>query len=115
MADSLTSPLVAKTLIGLEQILSSELAALGAENVSTGKTVVHFQGNRRLMYLANLACRTAIRILLPVAKFKVENQQDLYTGIQSIDWTELLDETGSLAIDAVVRDSFSTNSLYVAQ
>jgi 23S rRNA (guanine2445-N2)-methyltransferase / 23S rRNA (guanine2069-N7)-methyltransferase len=115
MSSSTVRPLVAKTLIGLEQVLANELESLGARNVSTGKTVVYFEGNKRLLYLANLACRTAIRILLPIAKFGAENQHDLYQGIQSIDWVELLDAGGSLAVDAVVRDSFSTNSLYVAQ
>jgi 23S rRNA (guanine2445-N2)-methyltransferase / 23S rRNA (guanine2069-N7)-methyltransferase len=115
MPDAVLRPLVAKTLIGLEQLLAQELAALGAEQISVGKTVVHFRGDRRRLYLANLACRTAIRILQPVEQFRAEDEKACYQGVQRVDWASYLAPTGSLAIDAIVRQAFTTNSLYVAQ
>lgn len=112
---STTFPLVAKTLFGLEQVLADELAALGAEAVTLGRRLVNFTGDRRLLYRANLCCRTAIRVLQPLATFTADSEQALYRGVQRIDWERFLDRAGSLTIDPVVHNSFLTHSLYAAQ
>jgi len=110
-----TFPLVAKTLFGLEQVLAEELIALGAEDVTLGRRLANFSGGRRLLYRANLCCRTAIRVLLPIGTFMAENEESLYRGVQQIDWARFLDRAGSLAIDPVVHNSFLTHSLFAAQ
>src|SRR4051812_40604596 len=104
----------AKTLSGLEGVLAAELTALGAEQVAPGHRLVTFVGDRRLLYRANACCRTAIRLLTPLATFPAESERALYDGVRQIDWAEHLDVDGSLAIDPVVWSSFSTHSLYVA-
>ena len=58
---------VAKTFQGLEEILAKELTDLGAQNVTAGRRMVAFEGDKELMYKANLCCRTALRILMPAA------------------------------------------------
>ena len=58
--------MVAKTFLGLEGVLADELRALGAEDVAEGNRVVYFKGNKEILYRANFACRTAVRILKPV-------------------------------------------------
>jgi len=107
--------LVATTLFGLEEILAGELKALGAENITVYKRAVGFNGNKRLIYAANLWCRTALRILMPIREFDVNNEQDLYNKISLINWQEYLDVKGTLAIDAVVNNSDLTHSKFVAQ
>ena len=62
--------LVAKTLYGLEDVLADELRALGAEGVETGRRMVAFRGDKAMLYKANFHCRTALRILKPVARFR---------------------------------------------
>ena len=108
-------PLHAKTLSGLEQVLAAELTEFGATDVTPGHRLVTFVGDQRLMYLANLGCRTAIRILKPIANFPADSERALYDGVQQIDWSRFLDPDRSLAIDPVVWSSFCTHSLFVAQ
>ena len=47
---------------GLESVLAGELRELGAAGVQPGRGGVHFQGDRGLLYRANLWLRTAIRV-----------------------------------------------------
>ena len=107
--------MVAKTLFGLEQALAAELRALQAKDVKVFNRLVTFKGDMRLLYKANLCCRTAIRILKRIRKFNVADEQHLYDEIQKIDWSRYLDKSGALAIDPVVTNSTFTHSLYVAQ
>src|SRR5262245_10168080 len=110
-----TAAIHAKTLSGLESVLAAELTALGAEQVELGHRLVTCVGDRRLLYRANLCCRTAIRLLAPLATFSAESERALYDGVRQIDWAEQLNVDGSLTVDPVVWSSFSTHSLYVAQ
>jgi 23S rRNA (guanine2445-N2)-methyltransferase / 23S rRNA (guanine2069-N7)-methyltransferase len=108
-------PLAAKTVFGLEGVLADELIALGAEAVVPGRRIVDFNGDRRLLYAANIRLRTAIRVLKPIHRFNADSPAALYEGIQQIDWAAYLQPSGSLAIDPVVHSSFATHSLFVAQ
>ncbi len=107
--------LVAKTLFGLEGVLADELRALGAREIQPFNRLVAFKGDLRLLYRANLCCRTAIRVLKRIRKFNAADEKELYAEVRKIDWSRYLDETGSLAIDPVVTRSTFTNSLFVAQ
>jgi len=107
--------IVAKTLFGLEGVLADELRALGAQEVRPYNRLVTFKGDLRLLYRANLCCRTAIRLLKLLRKFNAADEKELYSEVRKIDWSRYLDETGSLAIDPLVTRSTFTNSLYVAQ
>ena len=55
--------MIAKTLFGFEEILAKELHQLGAQNVEIGTRMVSFVGDKGFMYKANLALRTALKIL----------------------------------------------------
>ena len=83
--------MVAKTLFGFEEILSKELRNLGASNVVEGTRSVAFEGDSGFMYKANIALRTAIRILKPIKSFKVFDEEDLYESLQKIKWENYLD------------------------
>jgi putative N6-adenine-specific DNA methylase len=76
--------------------------------------MVSFDGDAGFMYKANLACRTAIKILKPIHSFKVLNEQQLYDGVRTVDWSAYMEETQSLAIDATVFSDYFTHSKYVA-
>jgi putative N6-adenine-specific DNA methylase len=107
--------MVAKTLFGFEELLANELIQLGAQDVTTGIRNVSFVGDKGFMYKANLALRTAIKILKPIHTFKVKNEQDLYDQIYKMDWTPYLKPTGTLAVDATINSTVFTHSLYIAQ
>ncbi len=107
--------MIAKTLYGFEELLERELIQLGAMHVKKGVRHVSFTGDKGFMYKANLALRTAIKILKPIHNFKVRNEQDLYDQIYKMSWEDYLKPTGSLAVDATVNSRVFTHSLYVAQ
>jgi putative N6-adenine-specific DNA methylase len=52
--------LVAKTLYGLESVLTTELAALGASDVKSVNRAVTFTGDKELLYKVNYCARTAL-------------------------------------------------------
>jgi len=105
----------AKTLKGFENILADELRALGAENVEPVNRGVNFSGGRAMLYKANYCLRTALRILMPIARFNAYNEQRLYSSISKIDWSEYMTVKKTFAIDAVVFSKVFTNSLFVEQ
>ncbi len=106
--------MVAKTLYGFEDLLERELIQLGAMDIKKGVRNVSFVGDKGFMYKANLALRTAIKILKPIKTFRVVNEQDLYDRVYKMPWNDYLKPSGSLAIDATVHSKAFTHSKYVA-
>src|SRR5690606_20728635 len=76
---------------------------------------VGFVGDKGFMYKANLALRTAIKILKPIHAFRVKHEKDLYDKLYAMDWEQLLKPNGTLAVDATVHSTLFTHSLYIAQ
>ncbi|WP_336777171.1 bifunctional 23S rRNA (guanine(2069)-N(7))-methyltransferase RlmK/23S rRNA (guanine(2445)-N(2))-methyltransferase RlmL [Pantoea sp. USHLN256] len=102
--------LFASTARGLEELLKSELDALGAQDLQVVQGGVHFQADDHVMYQSLLWSRLASRILLPLGEFGVWSDLDLYVGAQSIPWTEMFDSNTSFAIhfsgtNEVIRNS----------
>jgi len=106
--------IVAKTLAGLENILASEIRALGAESVSVERRAVSFIGDQEMMYKANFHCRTAIKILKPIAEFEVATRDELYDHAKNIPWTEYLALGKSFAIDSTVQSEMFVNSMFAS-
>lgn len=113
-ANPSTFRLIAKTFQGLEPVLAVELERLGAREITVLNRAVGFEGDKRLIYSANLNLRTALRILKPIHFFNAENDRGLYKGVQDLDWREHLDVRGTLAVDAVVQSDFFNHSQYAA-
>jgi putative N6-adenine-specific DNA methylase len=107
--------LIATTLSGLEDVLLRELESLGATEPVALRRAVSFQGDMDLLYRANYTLRTALRVLHPIREFEANREQDLYRGVQEIDWQEHLDKKGSLAIDPVVTGEVFRHGQYAAQ
>ena len=78
--------LFASTARGLEELLKSELDALGAQDLQVVQGGVHFEADDRVMYQSLMWSRLASRILLPLGEFGVYSDLDLYLGVQSVDW-----------------------------
>ncbi len=112
---SVNYKMVATTLYGLEEILAKELKDLGAQDVKTGVRNVSFVGDKGFMYKANIALRTAIRILKPIKVFRVYDEDDLYKKIKKIHWEKILSVQDTFAINSVVNSkTFTTNSHYIS-
>ena len=95
--------MLAKTLYGFEGLLAKELRNLGAMQVKEGVRSVSFVGDMGFMYKANLALRTAVRILIPIKNFRVHNENELYRQLQYIKWEKYLNESDTFAIHAVTN------------
>ena len=105
--------MVAKTFLGLEGVLADELRGLGAEGVTEGNRVVFFKGDKELLYRANFACRTAVRVLKPFLTLKSTSADDLYEQLKTFDWEQLMTVNTTFAIDATVYSEKFTNSRFV--
>lgn len=108
-----TYEMVAKTFQGLEDVLADELRALGAQNVTPGRRMVAFEGDKELMYRANLSCRAALRILKPIVKFTAGDPDTLYEMTKEYDWSTLLSPDKTFSIDSVVNSELFNHSRYV--
>ena len=104
--------LIAKTLYGLEEVLASELTALGAENVQVLNRAVAAEGSKSMLYKINYNSRVALSVLLPVAEFSISNQKDLYNSVVSFDWDQYLDTDKTYAVTAVVNSKHFAHSGY---
>lgn len=107
--------MLAKTLYGLEDVLAKELQKLGAREVKAANRSVHFVGDKGFLYKANLCLRTALKILKPIRRGTVQNEQALYQLFYDFSWQDYLDVDGSFAIDSVVFGDLFTHSQYASQ
>jgi putative N6-adenine-specific DNA methylase len=106
--------IIAKTFKGLEEVLAGELINLGANDVQIERRAVSCKGDRRLLYKANLCCRTASRLLVPIAEFKAKNADEIYENAKNIDWSKFLDVKNTFSIDSTVFSEQFTHSKFVA-
>ncbi|MGN8162457.1 bifunctional 23S rRNA (guanine(2069)-N(7))-methyltransferase RlmK/23S rRNA (guanine(2445)-N(2))-methyltransferase RlmL [Pantoea sp. 22096] len=122
--------LFASTARGLEELLKSELDALGAQDLQVVQGGVHYEADDRAMYQSLMWSRLASRILLPLGEFGVYSDLDLYLGVQSVDWPSMFgsDKTfvvhfsgtndairnsqfGALKVKDAIVDSFTRQNL----
>ncbi|MCO6175726.1 class I SAM-dependent RNA methyltransferase [Flavobacterium sp. NRK F10] len=106
--------MIAKTFFGFEEILAKELQQLGAQKVVQGTRMVSFLGDKGFMYKANLALRTALKILKPLKTFKAFNEKSLYEGVKSIDWSDYLNENQTFMIETTLHSELFNHSQFVA-
>lgn len=106
--------MIAKTFFGFEEILAKELTQLGAQEVEIGVRMVSFVGDKGFLYKSNIALRTALKILKPIAQFKAYNEDTLYRGISKIDWSEYIDCSQTFVIDTTIHSEKFTHSHFTS-
>ncbi len=104
--------LFATTPKAMEDILAKEILALGGDKVQQKLAGVAFQGDLALAYKACLWLRTASRVLLLLGSFEVKSQQDLYDGVQRIDWSQHLNPDDSLAVSFSSKNNSAINNTH---
>lgn len=107
--------MVAKTMQGLEPVLYKELLRIGARDIEEHNRAVSFVGDKGTMYKANFLLRTALRVLLPVAEFIANNEQEYYDGIMAIDWSQWISETNTIAVDTTLSSELFQHSFFMSQ
>lgn len=81
--------LIATCAAGIESIVGNELKHLGYKvNVENGR--VRFDGDVADIAKTNLWLRTADRIKIVVGKFTAKTFEELFQGVESLNWEEFL-------------------------
>ena len=98
---------------GTEGALRRELSALhlGAHGIRGG---VSFEGPLEAGMRACLHARTAMRVLLELARFEAPDAGALYEGARAIPWDRWLTVRTTLAVEASVSSSVITHSGFAA-
>jgi putative N6-adenine-specific DNA methylase len=99
---------------GLESLAVQEIERLGAHNVEPQFCGVSFRGDRELLYRINLWARLPFRILMKLTEFPCESAEDLYKGIQTIDWSEYLTPENTLAVTATGKNEQLNHTHFTA-
>lgn len=98
----------------MEPLLADELRALGAGGVAETRAGVAFSGPLTTAYRVCLWSRVANRVLLSLATFAIASADDLYDGVQTVDWSDHLAVDGTLAVDFISVGSPITHTHYGA-
>lgn len=106
--------MIAKTFMGLEEVLATELVNLGANNVELQRRAVSFTGDKALMYKANMHLRTASRVLKTITAFTAKNADEVYDLVRKINWTDFMSVKTTFAIEATVYSEEFTHSKFVS-
>ncbi len=79
---------------GLEAVLKREITDLGYEiaNVYDGRVIFH--GDPEAVVYANIHLRTAERVLIDCAEFEAKTFDELYEGVKSCNWSDLIPRDG---------------------
>jgi putative N6-adenine-specific DNA methylase len=99
---------------GTEGALRRELAALRLARVRGDRGGVAFEGPLEAGMRACLHARTAMRILLELARFPAASADALYEGTRAVEWEAWLTARTTLAVEASVSSSAITHSGYAA-
>ncbi len=97
---------------GVEDLLAEECRQQRLVDVSTTHGGVFCQGDLEKAYSLCLWSRVASRVLLKLHEFPVTGHDDLYQGVQTIDWNSHLSSSGSFAIDVHTTHQQINNSHY---
>lgn len=84
---------------GLETLLLEEARSLGLEEAREQTAAVRGQAELETAYRLCLWSRLANRVLLVLSRFSMANADDLYDGVQAVDWRDHLEPSGSLAVE----------------
>ncbi len=99
---------------GLEALAAAELEDLGAQQIEPGFCGVAFEGDLALLYRVNLWSRLAFRVLVKLGECPCRDAEDLYQGIQSIDWRPYLTPDLTFAVDATGKNRSLNHSHFTA-
>lgn len=104
----------AAAIPGTESYLCDELRELGFKSVRLNRGGIPFRGDLREGWRACLESRLAQRVQLLMGRFPCRTPDDLYRGVQSIDWLPYLTFRQTLVVNAVTRGQAFGHSGFAA-
>ncbi len=94
---------------GLEAVLAGELAELGAGEIAAAEGGVGFSGALPVAYAVNLHSRIASRVLWQVGAGQYRSEDDVYRGVNALDWPLLFDGALTIRVNvAAVRSPLNS-------
>lgn len=99
---------------GLEELLKTELIYLGAQECRITVGGVSYSADKRTLYKTLLWTRLASRILLPIAEFDIQHEDDVYQKSRAIDWPDLIQHDARFAVFFQGTNDMIRNSQYGA-
>jgi len=94
---------------GLEAVLAGELAELGAGEITAAEGGVGFSGPLSVACAANLHSRIASRVLWQVGSGRYRSEDDVYRGVNALDWKQLFDAALTIRVNvAAVRSPLNS-------
>jgi len=94
--------------------VEEELTSFGGEVISRPAGAVTFTGTLETAYRACLWSRFSSRILLSLSDFPAPDEDALYQGVKTYDWSEHLDPGGTFAVDCNAVNSPITHTHFAA-
>ncbi|MCX8110546.1 MAG: class I SAM-dependent RNA methyltransferase [Syntrophorhabdaceae bacterium] len=80
----------AATSFGMESITAHEIKALGFDRLIVNNGKIIFSGDEEAIVRCNIWLRTADRILIGIKEFKATDFEELFQGIVSVEWGDIL-------------------------
>ncbi len=99
---------------GTEGALRRELSGLRLAGVRGDRGGVFFEGELEAGMRACLHSRTAMRVLVELARFPAPSAEALYDGVRAVEWQEWLTVRTTLAVEATIGSSAITHSGFAA-
>ncbi|CAK9888343.1 MULTISPECIES: bifunctional 23S rRNA (guanine(2069)-N(7))-methyltransferase RlmK/23S rRNA (guanine(2445)-N(2))-methyltransferase RlmL [Pseudomonas] len=84
---------------GLEGLLAEEARGLGLEEVREHTSAIRGTADMETAYRLCLWSRLGNRVLLVLKRFNMKNADDLYDGVNDVEWQDHLEASGSLAVE----------------
>ncbi|MBA3682577.1 MAG: class I SAM-dependent RNA methyltransferase [Bacteroidetes bacterium] len=103
------------TFFGLEEVLAKELLMLGGKEITEFKRGVSVVGDLGFLYKANLCLHTALKIVIPIAKFESNDEHEFYDNVKKIEWEKFISVTDSIMVESVLNSEIFTHSLFANQ
>lgn len=85
---------------GIEAVVKRELVRLGYEPSGANFGRIEFEGTFEDVLRANVFLRSANRVRIVLAKFKAETFDELFDGIFSMRWQDVLTRDARIIVDA---------------
>ena len=105
----------ATTPRGMEPLLVAELNQFGASDIARGSAGVAFSGELVIAYKTCLWSRVTNRVLLSVGEFPADNEKELYGAVRSLNWSQHMAVSSTLAVNAHSAKSAITHTQFAAQ
>lgn len=104
--------LTLKTFFGLEEVLKEELLEMGYTDIQVLNRAVQFQGTWSDVYYLNLHVRTAIAVLVQIASFRIDKEEDLIKKASRIDWSLYFSNDKTFAVKGAIFSKIFRHSQY---